>query len=267
MLPHARDEIKALAEQSNVVLMEPTQGWNVEEWTLTDEDVDRAVEAYQAILSVELDDELDQLLADMGVDPLGPPAETDQHAKVMRADAIELVAAATVVAVDDMDIDGMHMPNVPKMAGQKSDSGIDVIGIELDADVSGPIVPGERLLLMSVKHTIDKYASGMRAKLEKSITDDLSGPYLLRQLTVLHGRMIASGMSNETAMRTFYFMRETHSHPHVRVVCVAAANPAPHCNLSEQPAQLGTTEMPDAHFRMLLVPSLETLHEKLVPDG
>lgn len=267
MLPHARDEIKALAQHSNVVLMDATQGWNIQEWTLNDDDVDRAVAAYQAILSVGLDDELEQLLADMGVDPLGPPAETDQHARVMRADAIELVAAATVVAVDDVDIDDLHMPNVPKMAGQKSDSGIDVIGIELDPEESGPIVPGEQLLLMSVKHTIGKYASGMRGKLEKSVTDELPAPYLLRQLSTLHGRMIESGVSKGTARRAFYFLRETLSHPQVRIVCVAGAAPPPHCNLPDQPAQLAETAMPDAHFRMLLVPSLATLHEKLVPDG
>ena len=267
VLPHARAEIEALAQHSSILPLAAEGGWNVQEWTLSTDDVDRAVSAYQAILSVELDDELDHLLAEMGVDPLGSPAETDQHAKVMRADAIELVAAATVLAVDDLSVDELHMPNVPKMAGQKSDSGIDAIGIELDPAASGPIQAGERLLLVSVKHTISKYASGMRGKVEKSVTEDLSAPYLQRQLTTLHGRLIQSGVSEATAKRVFYFMRETLSHPQVRVVCVAAAAPAPDCNLQDQPAQLTDTEMPDAHFRMLLVPDLADLHEKLVPSG
>lgn len=267
MLPHARDEIEALAGHSAIQSLEAVLGWNVQEWTLTDDDIERAVAAYQAILSVGLDDELDQLLADMGVDPLGPPAATDQHARVMRADAMELVAAATVLAVDSADIDDLHMPNVPKMAGQKSDSGIDVIGIDLDPTASGPIVEGERLLLVSVKHTAGKYASSMRGKLEKSVTADLSAPYLQRQLTTLHGRLIQSGVSEETARRVFYFLRETRTHPQVRIVCVAAAAPPPGCNLPDQPEQLTETDMPDAHFRMLLVPGLPKLHEKLVPDG
>lgn len=266
VLPHARDEIEALAGHSAIQSLEAAQGWNVQEWILTDDDVERAVAAYQAIMSVGLDDELDQLLADMGVDALGPPAATDQHARVMRADAIELVAAATVLAVDSADLNHLHMPNVPKMAGQKSDSGIDVVGIDLDPTASGPIGEGERLLLVSVKHTAGKYASSMRGKLEQSVTEDLSAPYLQRQLTVLHGRLIQSGTSVDTARRVFYFLRETHSHPQVRIVCVAAAAPPPGCNLFEQPDQLMQTDMPDAHFRMLLVPSLPTLHEKLIPD-
>jgi type IV pilus biogenesis protein CpaD/CtpE len=265
VLPHARDEIEALARHSAIRPLEAVQGWNVQLWTLTEEDVDRAVAAYQAILSVGLDNELEQLLADMGVDPLGPPATTDQHARVMRADAIELVAAATMLAEESADTDDLHMPNVPKMAGQKSDSGIDVVGIALDSAVTGPIVEGERLLLVSVKHTIGKYASSMRGKLERSVTDDLSAPYLQRQLTTLHGRLLQSGVSEETARRVFYFLRETRTHPQVRIVCVAAAAPPPECNLLDQPEQLTETDMPDAHFRMLLVPALPTLHQKLVP--
>src|SRR4051812_29995654 len=101
VLPHARIEITALADHSGVVSLGSVRGWNVEQWEMNEEDIERAVAAYQAILSVELSDELDQLLADMGVDPLGPPATTDQHARVMRADAIELVAAATVIAIDN----------------------------------------------------------------------------------------------------------------------------------------------------------------------
>jgi hypothetical protein len=267
MLPHARDEINSLAEHSRVVSLEAAQGWNVQEWALTDDDVQRSVAAYQALMAVELDDELDQLLDDLGVERLGAPATTDQHARVMRADAIELVAAASVIAVDEASIDDLHMPNVPKMSGQKSDSGIDVMGIDLHPGEFGPIVPGERLLLVSVKHTVDKYASGMRGKLEKSVNDELSVPYLYRQLKVLNGRMIDSGVSRESALRVFYFLRDTHSHPQVRVVCVAAAAPEPDCNLASQPAQLVETEMPDAHFRMLYVPGIAALHERLVPSG
>lgn len=267
MIPHARDEIKALAVHSAVVSLGSMDGWSVQQWTLTDEDVERAVAAYQAILSVDLNDELDQLLEDMGVDALGPPAVTTQHAQVMRADAMELVAAATAIAFDSAGIDDLHMPNVPKMAGQKSDSGIDLIGITLHTDAVGPLVAGERLLLVSVKHTVDKYASGMRAKLEKSISEDLSAPYLHRQLHTLHGRLIQGGVSALTAERVFYFLRETLSHPQVRLVCVAAAPPPPACNLPNQVAQLSDIGAPDAHFRMLLVPGLPALHERLVPSG
>lgn len=267
MLPHARDEITALAQHSAVVSLAAVQGWNVQEWQLSPDDVERAVAAYQALLSVDLDDELDQLLVDMGVDRLGPAATTDQHAKVARADAIELIAAATVISVDDVDIDDLHMPNVPKMASQKSDSGIDVIGVELDPAASGDIVAGERLLIVSVKHTVNKYASNMRGLLEKSVTDEMPRPYIYRQLTTLHGRMVQSGADPDTAKRVFHFLRETLTHPQVRVICVAAGAPPPACNLPDQPAQLAKTDMPDAHFRMLLVPDLATLHKKLVPSG
>ena len=178
MLPHARDEIAALAKHSGVVSLESVQGWKVEQWELTSDDIERTVEAYQALLAGEVDDDIGQLLSDMGVERLGPPATSSQHAKVMRADAVEVIAAATVIAVDRASIDDLYMPNVPKMAEQKSDSGIDVIACELDPIQTGPISLGERLVLVSVKHTVEKYASGMRALLEKSVSADLSGPYL-----------------------------------------------------------------------------------------
>lgn len=267
MLPHARDEIAALAEQCALVTLDPVHGWNVQQWVLTEDDVQRAVTAYRALLAVDLDDELDELLAELGVDRLGPPPTSAQHERVMRADAVELMAAATLIAFDEADLDDLHMPNVPKMSTYKSDSGIDVMGIELSAGASGPIVDGERLILVSVKHTIDQYASGLRGELEKSVTDDWPAPYLLRQLTTLHGRMRQGGVSEETSRRVFYFLRETLRHPRVRVVCVGAAAPPPHCNLPDQPIQLSQTQMPDAHFRMLLIPSVGSLHEKLVPSG
>lgn len=257
----------ALAEHCNVVSLDPVQGWEIQTWTLTPDDIDRAAAAYRALMAVNLDDELDQLLVELGVDRLGPPATTNQHARVMRADTIELMAAATVISFDRADIDDLHMPNVPKVAGKKSDSGIDVVAIVLNADAPGPIVEGERLVLVSVKHTVDKYASGVRGQLEKSVTDEWPAPYLYRQLTTLNGNMIREGVSEETAKRVFYFLRETLKHPQVRVVCVAGAAPPPHSNLPDQPVQLGETDMPDAHFRMLLVPDIAALHEKAIPSG
>lgn len=119
MLPHARDEIKALAQHSSLIEMDAVQGWNVQEWKLTNEDADRAVAAYQALLSVELDDELDQLLADMGVDRLGPPATKDQHAKVARADSIELVDLQ-----ENLEDDGVSRPveNGARAFGRSKDN-------------------------------------------------------------------------------------------------------------------------------------------------
>lgn len=265
VIPHAREEIKALAARSNIVSLSAVDGWNVQEWELTTADVQRVVKAYQAILSVDLDADLDQLLIDLGVDRLGPKPDSEQHAKVARADAIELVAAATVVAVEQVGLDDIHMPNVPKMATKKSDSGIDVLGVELDSNEVGDLVAGERLVLVSVKHTIGKYASGMRSKLEASLKDDLSGPYIYRQLTNLQGRMIQAGVPEATANRVIYFMRETLSNPNVRIIGVAAAEPDPDCNLQDQTGLLEHTDSPDAHFRMLLVPGLKALHTKLVP--
>lgn len=265
MLPHAVDEVEELASNSEVMSLAARQGWNIQQWHLTDEDIDRVVAAYQALLAGPLDDEIDELLADLGIDRLGPPASTDQHAKVMRADAMELVAAATALVCDDAETHELHMPNVPKMAGQKSDSGIDIIGVRLDPDASGDITQDERLLLISVKHTIKKYASDMRGKLERSVTDELTGPYLHRQLTTVHGRLIQEGVPEETAKRVMYFLRQTLEHPQVRIVCAGAAHPPTDCNLPDQPDALSRTTAPDAHFRMLLVPNLATLHKRLVP--
>ena len=242
MLPHARDELTALAEGCHVSDDGETQGWNRQTWTLTDEDVDRAVAAYQALLAVDVGDELGDLLADLDLDRLGPAAETEQHARVMRADATELMATATAIAFDGVHIDDLFMPNIPKMAGQKSDSGIDVVGVELDVNATGPVGAGENLILVSVKHTIGDLASSVRGKLEKSVTDELPTPYLHRQLTVIHGRLIQEGVNADVARRIFYFMRDTLKNPNVRIICVAAAAPPPACNLPDQPALLASTD-------------------------
>ncbi|MFJ2757370.1 hypothetical protein ACIO3S_17335 [Nocardioides sp. NPDC087217] len=263
MLPHARDEVQALADNCAVVSLESNNGWDVEQWHLTDDDVTRAVAAYQAILSISLDDELDALLVELEIDRLGPPPVTKQHAKVARADAIELVAAATVVSVEQTHLDNLYMPNVPKMSEAKSDSGIDVIGVELDPTTTGPIVAGERLILVSVKHTIQKHASGMRDLLEKSVDDDLTLAYLYRQLITVNGRMKEQGLG-EGANRVMHFLGQVGT-PNVRIVCVGAASPTPACNLDDQPSLLSPSNKPDAHFRMLFVPGLETLHDQLVP--
>ena len=114
MIPHARDEIEDLADNSNVVSLAMVPGWQIQRWDMSIDDVERAIAAYQALLSVDLDDKLTELLIDMGVDALGPAAATDQHAKVMRADAVELVAAATVLSVEGMSLDDLFMPNVPE---------------------------------------------------------------------------------------------------------------------------------------------------------
>jgi hypothetical protein len=264
VLPHARHELAALARHSAVLTQGQAQGWSVQQWQLTPDDVDRVVEAYRALLSVNIADELSQLLVDLGVEPLGPAPTTDQHAKVARADAVELAAAATSLSVDGATLDALHMPNVPKMAGMKSDSGIDIIGVDLDPSEAGDLVDGERLLIVSVKHTVNRYASGMRGKLEKSIGEDLSAPYLYRQLVTVHGRLLQSGVTPVTAQRIFHFMRETLTHPRVRLVCVAAAAPPPESNLPSQVPLLATTAAPDAHFRMLLIPDISRLHEKLI---
>ena len=266
MLPHAKDEVEELSLHGAINELTDANGWKVQEWHLTSDDVDRTVAAYQALLRGDLDDELEAMLAEVGINPLGPPISSDQHAKVARADAIELVAAATVLAIEEVGIDDIWMPNVPKMSAEKSDSGIDVIGIELDPNASGEPGEGERLVIVSVKHTVEKYASGMRGLLEKSVGEDLSGPYLYRQLTTLNGRLRQAGVAPEVARRVIYFIRQTLSHPSVRIVCVAASAPVPHCNLPSQPSQLGEATGPDMHFRMLFVPDIDSLHTKLIPN-
>lgn len=266
MLPHARSELKALAKHSNVTSLTNVNGWGIQQWQMTAADVDRVVAAYQALLTGgDLDDELDALLGEMQIVPFGPAATSDQHQKLVRADAMELAGAATLLAVEGFTVDDLHMPNVPKMAGKKSDSGIDVIGVELDPLATGEPATGERLVICSVKHTVGAYASGMRSKLEASVVDDLSAPYLYRQLTTLHGRMIQAGFPAGAAKRVLYFLRNTLNHPLVRIVCVAAATPAPQCNLPQQPALLDAAAGSDMHFRMIYVPDLPNLHTKLIP--
>ena len=79
--------------------------------------------------------------------------------------------------------------------------------------------------------------------------------------------MIQSGTNPAVAKRVFYFLRETLTHPNVRLVCVAAAAPPPHCNLPHQPPQLQEAVNLDAHFRMVLISDVKNLHERLVPRG
>lgn len=266
MLPHGQTELAEMAAQSALVSLKDVNGWEIQEWHLTPDDVERAIVTYQAVLKGDVDEEMDELLQDLGIDPLGTPALTAQRQKVVRADAIEIAAAATLMSHERITVDDLHMPNVPKMSVFKSDSGIDVLGIELDPSETGVPKQHERLIIASVKHTITNDSSGMRSLLEKSVGEDLSGPYMFRQLVTLNGRLIQSGIPKSVARRVMYFLRSTLKNPQVNVVCVAAAAPAPDCDLAEQPAKLTETKAPSMTFRMLFIPGIDTLHDRLIPQ-
>jgi len=132
-LPHAETELIGLSDGCSCTNHRQIRSWDVDDWLLDDDDVDRAVAAYTALLRGDTDPDAGEILIQAGVvlDDLliSRPKAVSQ---VTRADVVELIAAASLLAEDGWPLDTMHMPNVPKMARGKSDSGIDVIAARLD---------------------------------------------------------------------------------------------------------------------------------------
>ena len=237
-------------------------GWRVEIWALNNADVDAAVAAYEAVLAGGATDPVVVLLAKEGIDlELLLVDEESAHDHITRADIAELIAAASMIALDGWATTELHMPNVPKMSRRKSESGVDIFGIRLSEFPDGnDLEADERLGLASVKHTIDSSAGGIRRKLASSVgQSELSKAYLTQQLRVLNGHLRREGFHAEAAARVYLFLRDFPTAPGVEIVAVAVVDPQLKDDLTHQVSLLPASPGGERVFRQILVPGLASL--------
>lgn len=266
VLPHGQAELRALADLCAVDDGEVRGGWHLDRWRLGDEEVSAVAEVYAAVLSADtIDAEISDILLDEGIDLTELLlAQDDRKDDTTRADAVELAAAASLLAVNEWPDDTLHMPNVPKMARKKSDSGIDVTAVKLVDSAAAELVEDERLFLASVKHSIDPDARGLRYKLVKSVKEDLGAGYMAGQLRVLHGNLVREGMARHVATRIFQFMRHLNSGDRVTIHAVAAIDSDAEVSFESDLAHLPALPGREIGFRIALIPDLPNLHLRCV---
>ncbi len=263
MLPHGKAELLALADRVVASEVGLVSGWVVDVWKLDDDDVTAGAAFYGAVLAGGATDAVADLLASAGLDLAVLLIDGEGRQEITRSDFTELLGAATLVALDGWDADGLHMPNVPKMSRRKSDSGIDVFAIRLsDSPAKPDLEPWEVLGVASVKHTIGKSSSGMRYKLVESLgANELSVPYMTRQLRVLNAHLQAVDYIKEAAARVYLFLRDFPDPDLVELYAIGVVDDSLENDLSHQ-----VTLLPPAvrqqFFRMLLVPDLPGVHKR-----
>jgi len=255
VLPHIRVALEALAARCTHESITHSQGWAVDWWELEPSDVDLAVELYPNLLLGGRTVGVQGLLAAKGIDLdallFSPKGKDD----ITRSDLTEMVAAASIVGRDGWTSEDLHMPNVPKMARKKSDSGIDVMGVLLDSGNEGALESGEKLILVSVKHSIQTSTEQLRSKLVKSVTDDLSRPYLACQLRVLSGDLIREGTSAVQASRAYLFLDFVDDPDMVDVLAVGVVNTEAVEDLRKRLGRLPPVDVP-TRFRAVSFPGL-----------
>jgi hypothetical protein len=260
MLTSIESELMDLVVACDVVSEPPVAGWHVDQWSLSDEALDRLALVYRALIVPIGEEMISELEAD-GVDTTA--IFQDEGVRVdetTRADALELAAAATAVKVEGLDPSRIHMPNVPKASRRYSSRGIDLMGCNLDVTLVGnSLGPDEQIIFYSVKHTVsdvDDLVSKVRSSLGPVI---LNTSYIFGQLRVLSGRLSELGV---VAHRLFSVLPNFHENEQVHLVGVACAD-------KEQEAQLQSALrlLPETtgarRCRKIFVSDISNLHTKL----
>ena len=263
MLPHGQQELEDLAASCTILPGKPLQGWHIDTWEMTDQDLQLAVKVYEAILLGGVDEDLHELLTAGGVDITGLLLD-EQGSKddITRSDVTELCAAATLLAADGCEIESLHLPNVPKMSRRKSDSGIDVMVPTLVDSEEAELIDGERLIIVSVKHSVQASTSSVRSKLVTSLSSsELSNAYVATQLRVLNGRLIQQGVSATEAKRVYLFLRSFPGDG-VELIAVAAVDSSLKNELSRGLKYLPPASGEHRTFRGILIDEIASLHER-----
>jgi len=266
MLAHGRDALLTLAGRSRIQALNDVNGWHVDTWEMDEAAVDAAVDVYAAVLAGGATDAVLALLGETGLDLNKYLIDEDEDKEdITRADLTELTAAASLAAVPGYDVDMMRMPNVPKMSRRKSESGLDITVISLRDDLADDVdlQDGERLTIVSVKHSVSGSAGGMRWKLVDSLSErELSHPYMTSQLRVLNGQLLQEGHTRTSAARIYYFMRDFPRHDAVSLFAVGVVDPDLKDNLAHHVELLPDVGKSDRTFRMILLPGIRTVHER-----
>lgn len=263
-IPHARAELLALGSSCSCTNAHKVAGWAVDDWVLDADDIDGAIKTYEAVIAGGSSPDVHAILRHAGVD-LDALLKAPQSASdlVTRADVVELIAAAAHLGWDHWPIDAMHMPNIAKMSRGKSDSGLDVTTVTLAGAPTDALAPDDQLFISSVKHTLDTNTASLRYNLVKSVTADLSRPYMAAQLRFLNGELVKAGMAPATAAKIFLLLRDWPDYDHVYLHAVAAILPAARTHLETQLVDNLPQVTSNRHgFRVLTIDGLDTLHER-----
>jgi len=266
MLAHARDEVLALAARCHPQPLPDVNGWRVDMWEMDDADVEGAIAAYAANLAGGVTDPVLALLHEDGIDLknllIAPERRKDD---ITRSDLTELTAAASIVAAPGCNVDMIHMPNVPKMSRRKSESGLDVSVVQLKHDMEDAEIlhDGERLTIVSVKHSVAHSAGSLRWKLIDSLSDrELGQSYMTDQLRTLHGRLVQEGRPRCDAARIYYFLRDFPDSEFIDLFAVGIVDPDLKNSLIKQLSLLPDVGRSHRTFRIILFPGLRTVHER-----
>lgn len=238
------------------------EGWTVCEWVLSERSISLAVDAYRDLLTGVATNELVEALAERGIDVVRLLRDEEQANDVItRADICELIGGASVVDHDAVPIHHVHFANVPKGERHLSERGIDVVGAILDE--SGPedeLLPGEFVVICSVKHTVaDPF--DLRSKLVASLRgDNLEPTYIASQLRLLRDRAAARGID---LRRILLVLPDFPNNEHVRMVAVGAAPDSLFADFIT--AADGLSRHPDAHvaFRAVSIQRLEKIQDRV----
>jgi hypothetical protein len=263
MLVHGQTQMAALAERCWTRGVWTVGAWSVDRWELDEDDVDLVAALYEAQLLSDLDQEMINLVVSEGVNLGSLLRDSDNSNDVItRSDMTELAAAASLMEINGWPSETMHMPNVPKMSRRKSESGLDILAATLSVELSSELDDDDHLFIGSVKHSIDDRARGLRNKLVKSMTDELSRVYVGTQLRVLHGELKKQGFDQVRLNRLYGFLSELDNDDHVTIHGIAAID-ASYSDGFEM--ELETT-LPhvDREFelRILSVPRIALLHTR-----
>jgi hypothetical protein len=268
MIPHGAQELLALARGCVSTNQRVIRGWEVDEWRMTEDDVARLADVYRAVLlgdTAASGSNIASLLEAQQV-KLEALLLDDEGAndRVTRADAVELAGAASLLLADGWPPDTLHMPNVPTLSRAKSESGNDAMAVRLDDEALTELTSDELLYVASVKHTTASRTSDVRLKLVRSVTSpEMSTATMTRNLRVFTAWLKGKGLRQEQAERVYLFLRDWPDFNCVRIHAIAAIDLSQADDFESQLQQLPPVDRGTYRLRVLLIPDLATLHERL----
>ncbi len=263
MLPAIVATLEELSRHCSTIDASHVNGWAVDTWELSSDAVTSLARLYRDLLRAPmLEAQVGSTLAADGINLdallLG---EEESNEVVTRADMTELAAAASLIAKEGAPIDRMHLPNVPKGSRRQSAPGIDVVvaNVRVAGDPT-TLEEGEYLIVCSVKHSLSDPGEVPRRVGQSLSKSQLTLPYLVQQLRVVHGRLHEQGVD---VARIYLSLVNFPEAPYVRFVGAGAVDTLHRRELSEGLKHLPAVNGGRRHFRQLLVPDLGTVHKQV----
>ncbi len=268
MIPHGGPELLALAGGCTCSNARLIRGWQVDDWLMTEEDLNRLADAYRAVLLGDTAAATSPILEllELGQVKLETLLLDEEGAndRVTRADAVELAGAASLLRADQWPPETLRMPNVPALSRAKSESGNDAMAVRLSEGILGDLSAEEALYVASMKHSIAPRTSDVRLKLVRSVQPpEMSTAAMARNLRPFAARLKELGMRQEEAERIYLFLRDWPDFSCVAIHAIAAIDVSQAEEFEVQLQHLPEVEPSTYRLRVILIPELATLHERL----